>query len=128
MNRVPPRPFVVHMLVVSLLLAFGIAASLITLYGTIIVVGLACIFVYFVLYKVMDRFYGWYLKEKAKENVSTEGAGGASGHVIVEIPTCPKCGDIFKSRSFHEPKSQDGWSLCDVEKCPFETRPLVPRE
>lgn len=129
MNKVPPRPFMVHALVVSLLLTVIIGAELINLYGTIIVIGLSCVFGYVLLYKLMDRFYGWYLKEKAAgTNGAGSEAGGAAGTVVVDIPTCPNCGDIFKSRSFHEPKAKDGWSLCDCLTCPFGIRPLVPRE
>lgn len=96
----PPRSVMVHALVVTLILGVTLGSVAITLFGTVIVVGLSCIFGYFILYKSMDRFYGWYLSETAKENASLAGAGGAGA--TVDIPTCPNCNEHLQE-PFPEP-------------------------
>lgn len=118
-----PRPVVVNILTCSLIFAFILSTILVIQFGPWIVGVLTCIFGYFILYKGVDHTYGWYLKGEAANTESAK-----KEPLIAEIPTCPKCLSIFKSRSFHEPKYEAGWELCGAPLCPFETRPLRPTE
>lgn len=123
-TRRPPRALVVHTLVGSAIAAVILSAIVVDQIlalgiGQWVIGALACIFLYYCFYRAMDHFYGWYLKEQAKEDAKKE-------PLVAEIPTCPKCLSVFKSRSFHEPKYEAGWELCGTKQCPFETRPLRP--